>query len=176
MTDPFLAEIRMFGGNFAPNGWALCNGQLMSISQNTALFALLGTTYGGDGRVTFGLPNLMGTAPMQQGQGPGLSTRWLGETGGEPNVTLLTSEMPTHTHAVNAVDAGGDVTTPNGALWASAMIGRVGTNMYSNGPANVMMNPMTTTITGGSQPHNNMPPYLTITFIIALQGIFPQRP
>src|SRR5436309_282539 len=102
MTDPFLAEIRMFGGNFAPTGWALCNGQLMSISQNTALFALLGTTYGGDGRVTFGLPNLMGTAPMQQGQGPGLSDRWLGETGGVPYVTLLTSEMATHNHTVNA--------------------------------------------------------------------------
>jgi microcystin-dependent protein len=176
MTDPFLAEIRMFGGNFAPTGWALCNGQLMSISQNTALFALLGTTYGGDGRVTFGLPNLMGTAPMQQGQGPGLSARWLGETGGEPYVTLLTSEMAAHNHTVNCVDAGGDVTTPNGALWASAMIGRVGTNMYSNAAPNQLMNPMTTTITGGSQPHNNMPPYLCVTFIIALQGIFPQRP
>jgi microcystin-dependent protein len=176
MTDPFLAEIRMFGGNFAPTGWALCNGQLMSISQNTALFALLGTTYGGDGRVTFGLPNLMGTAPMQQGQGAGLSPRYLGETAGEPNVTLLTSEMPAHTHLANAVDAGGDVTTPNGAVWASAMIGKVGTNMYSNAAPNQLMNPMTTGITGGSQPHNNMPPYLTVTFIIALQGIFPQRP
>src|SRR5947209_666152 len=98
MTDPFLAEIRMFGGNFAPTGWALCNGQLMSISQNTALFSLLGTTYGGDGRVTFGLPNLQGSTPMQQGQGPGLSTRYLGETAGEPYVTLLQSEMPMHTH------------------------------------------------------------------------------
>jgi microcystin-dependent protein len=176
MTDPFLAEVRMFGGNFAPRGWALCNGQLMSISQNTALFSLLGTTYGGDGRVTFGLPNLQGTAPMQQGQGAGLSFRSLGETGGEPNVTLLQSEMPMHTHTVNAYDGSGEVTTPNGAFWASAMIGRVGTNMYSNAAPNQVMNPMSTTITGGSQPHNNMPPYLTVTFIIALQGIFPQRP
>jgi len=176
MTDNFLAEIRMFAGNFAPNGWALCNGQLMSISQNTALFSLLGTTYGGDGRVTFGLPNLVGTAPMQQGQGPGLSDRFLGETGGEPDVTLLTSEMAAHTHQANAVDASGDVTTPNAALWASAMIGRVGTNMYSTGAPTQLMNPITTSITGGSQPHNNMPPYLCVTFIIALQGIFPQRP
>ena len=176
MTDPFLAEIRMFAGNFAPRGWALCNGQLISISQNTALFALLGTTYGGDGKVTFALPNLQGSAPMQQGQGQGLSERWLGETGGDPYVTLLTSEMPAHTHLVNAVDASGDVTTPNNALWASAMVGRVGTNMYSSAAPSKTMNPMSTGITGGSQPHNNMPPYLTVTFIIALQGIFPQRP
>jgi len=176
MTDPFLAEIRMFAGNFAPRGWALCDGQLIPISQNTALFALLGTTYGGDGKTTFALPNLMGTAPMQQGQGPGLSDRFLGETGGVPYVTLLTSEIPAHTHQVNAVDAGGDVTTPGNAYWASATIGRVGTNMYSNATPNQMMNPMTTAITGGSQPHNNMPPYLCVTFIIALQGIFPQRP
>jgi microcystin-dependent protein len=176
MTDPFLAEIRMFAGNFAPTGWAICNGQLISISQNTALFSLLGTTYGGDGRVTFALPDLQGAAPMQQGQGPGLSARWLGETSGVPYVTLLTSEMPAHTHQVNAVDASGDVTTPNNALWASALLGRVGTNMYSDAAPDQMMNPMTTGITGGSQPHNNMPPYLCVNFIIALQGIFPQRP
>jgi len=176
MTDPFLAEIRMFAGNFAPNGWALCDGQLMSISQNTALFSLLGTTYGGDGRVTFGLPDLQGTAPMQQGQGPGLSDRFLGETAGETAVQLIASEMPTHTHQVNAVDASGDVTTPDGALWASAMIGRVGTNMYSSAAPNQLMSAMSTGISGGGLPHNNMPPYLCVTFIIALQGIFPQRP
>jgi len=176
MTDPFLAEIRMFAGNFAPNGWALCNGQLMSISQNTALFSLLGTTYGGDGRVTFGLPDLTDSAPMQQGDGPGLTSRSLGELGGESAVTLLNSEMPVHVHQVNAVDAGGDATTPNGALWASAMLGRVGTNMYSTAAPNQLMNAMTTGITGGSLPHNNMPPYLCVTFIIALQGIFPSRP
>src|SRR4029079_9729691 len=111
MSNPFVAEIRMFAGNFAPRGWALCDGQLMPISQNTALFSLLGTTYGGDCRATFALPNLQGAAPMQQGQGPGLSARWLGETGGATNVSLLTAEMPAHTHPVNAVDAGGDVTT-----------------------------------------------------------------
>jgi microcystin-dependent protein len=176
MSDPFLAEIRMFGGNFAPTGWALCNGQLIPISQNTALFSLLGTNYGGDGRSTFALPNLMGMAPMQQGQGPGLSDRLLGETSGVPSVTLLTSQMPAHTHQVNAVDASGDVTTPGNAVWASAMLGRAGTNMYSDAAPNQMMTPMTTAITGGSQPHNNMPPYLCVSFIIALQGIFPQRP
>jgi microcystin-dependent protein len=175
MTDPFLAEVRMFGGNFAPTGWALCNGQLMSISQNTALFALLGTTYGGDGRVTFGLPNLMGSAPMQQGQGPGLSFRSLGEIGGEPAVTLLTSEMAAHTHVPNAYAGDGDQTSPGNAVWGQTGIGRQGTPLYAPTP-NVMMNPMTTGITGGSQPHNNLPPYLCVTFIIALQGIFPQRP
>ena len=176
MTSPFVAEIRMFAGSFAPTGWALCNGQLLPISQNTALFSLLGTTYGGDGKSTFGLPNLQGCAPMQQGQGPGLSLRDLGETAGEQAVTLLTTEIPVHNHTVSAFDGSGEVTTPDGALWASAMIGRAGTNMYSNQAPNVVMNPMTTTITGGSQPHNNMPPYLCVTFIIALQGIFPQRP
>ena len=175
MTDPFLAEIRQFGGSFAPRGWALCNGQLMSISQNTALFSLLGTTYGGDGRVTFGLPNLMGSAPMQQGQGAGLSARFLGETGGEPYVTLLTSEMAQHTHTVNAWNNQGDTPSPQNAVWGTVMSGRQGTPLYAPTP-NVMMNPMTTTITGGSQPHNNLPPYLCVTFIIALQGIFPQRP
>jgi len=176
MAQPYVGEIRMFAGNFAPNGWALCDGQLMSISQNTALFSLLGTTYGGDGRVTFGLPDLTDSAPMQQGDGPGLTSRSLGELGGESAVTLLNSEMPVHVHQVNAVDAGGDATTPNGALWASAMLGRVGTNMYSTAAPNQLMNAMTTGITGGSLPHNNMPPYLCVTFIIALQGIFPSRP
>jgi microcystin-dependent protein len=175
MTDPFVAEIRMFGGNFAPKGWALCNGQLLPISQNTALFSLLGTTYGGDGKSTFALPDLQGCAPMQQGQGGGLSLRDLGETSGEPYVTLLVSEMPLHNHTVGAYDGGGEVTVPDGALWASAMVGRVGTNMYSNAAPNVVMNPMSTTITGGSLPHNNMPPYLTVTFIIALQGVYPPR-
>jgi len=177
MTDPFLAEIRMFGGNFAPRGWALCNGQLMSISQNTALFSLLGTTYGGDGRTTFGLPNLQGTAPMQQGQGPGLSDRFLGESGGEPFVTLIQSEMPQHTHTALAVDDAGDSTDPTGRTWAQALQGRVGDKLYSVGQApNQIMGTQAVLPTGGSQPHNNMPPYLTVTFIIALQGIFPQRP
>jgi microcystin-dependent protein len=177
MTDPFLAEIRMFGGNFAPAGWALCNGQLMSISQNTALFSLLGTTYGGDGRTTFGLPNLQGSAPIQQGQGPGLSQRYLGEVGGTPTVTLLQSEMPQHTHTAQAVDDSGDSTDPTGRTWAQALQGRVGDPLYSAGPApNLTMGQQTVQPTGGSQPHNNMQPYLTVTFIIALSGVFPQRP
>jgi microcystin-dependent protein len=176
MTDPFLAEVRPFAGNFAPTGWALCNGQLMSISQNTALFSLLGTNYGGDGRVTFGLPNLMGSAPMQQGQGPGLSQRYLGESGGEPSVTLLSSEMPNHTHRVLAVDASGDTTSPAGASFAQARNGRVADRIYSTDTPNLTMAPQAALPAGGSAPHNNMPPYLCVTFIIALQGIFPQRP
>jgi microcystin-dependent protein len=177
VTDPFLAEIRIFAGTFAPRGWALCNGQLMSISQNTALFSLLGTTYGGDGRVTFGLPNLQGSTPMQQGQGPGLSARYLGEIGGEQYVTLLQSEMAQHTHTALSVDAGGDKTDPTGNTWATARTSRSGDPLYSLGQAaNLTMAAQSTNVTGGSQPHNNMQPYLTLTFIIALQGIFPQRP
>jgi microcystin-dependent protein len=176
VTDPFLAEIRIFAGNFAPNGWALCNGQLMSISQNTALFSLLGVTYGGDGRVTFGLPDLPGSAPLQQGQGPGLSQRDLGETAGEQAVTLLSTEMPAHTHAANALNSSGSTDSPANAVWAEATYGRQAANIYSTAAPNVAMNPQTTQINGGSQPHNNMPPYLALNFIIALQGIFPQRP
>lgn len=177
MTDPFLAEIRMFGGNFAPRGWALCNGQLMPISQNTALFSLLGTTYGGDGRVTFGLPNLQATAPLQQGQGNGLSPRWLGEQGGSPTVTLQNSELPAHTHAVQASTGSGNSTQPAGAVFAAANSGKVGAKLYSAAqPANVAMNPASIAPTGGSQPHNNMPPFLCVTFVIALEGIYPQRP
>ena len=167
----------MFGGNFAPRGWALCNGQLMSISQNTALFALLGVTYGGDGRVTFGLPNLQGSTPMQQGQGAGLSPRYLGEVGGTPYVTLINSEMAMHTHTALAYDDSGTLPSPTNNTWAQALKGRVGDNLYSIGQQpNTLMNSQTVLPTGGSQPHNNMPPYLTVTFIIALEGIFPQRP
>lgn len=177
MTEPYVAEIRMFAGNFAPYGWALCNGQLMAISQNTALFSLLGTTYGGDGRVTFGLPNLMGSAPMQAGQGGGLSDRVLGEIGGEPSVTLLSSEMPAHTHVPMAYDGNGDKATPENAVWGQVSYGRGGgVDLYSPNAANQMMSPLSTGVTGGSQPHNNMPPYLAVTFIIALQGVFPARP
>lgn len=177
MSDPFLAEIRMFAGNFAPTGWALCNGQLLPISQNTALFALLGTFYGGDGKVTFALPNLTGSAPLQQGQGQGLSARDLGESGGVPNVTLLSSEMPAHTHVPQAVTASsGNANNPVGDVWAPAQFGRVAENLYSTNAPDLQMSPLAVGIAGGSQPHNNMPPYLCITFIIALQGIFPARP
>jgi len=176
MSDPFLAEIRMFAGNFAPTGWALCDGQLMPISQNTALFSLLGTTYGGDGRVTFGLPNLQGTMPMQQGQGPGLSARFLGQVGGEQAVTLLAAEMPQHTHAASGVAALGNANSPAGAVWGEAGIGRQLDLIYSTAQPSTQMSPQAVQQAGGSQPHNNMPPYLCVTFIIALQGIFPQRP
>lgn len=176
MTDQFVAEIRIFAGNFAPSGWAVCNGQLLPISQNTALFSLLGTTYGGDGKVTFALPNLMGRAPLQPGQGQGLSIRDLGETGGVPTVTLLPSEMPTHTHAPQAVTtSSGDTNNPVGATWAAARFGRVAENLYSTNPPNVQMSPQAVGPAGAGLPHNNMPPYLCVTFIIALQGIYPQR-
>jgi len=172
MADPFVAEIRMFAGNFAPTGWAACNGQLMSISQNTALFSLLGTTYGGDGRSTFGLPNLQGMTPMFWGQGPGLSLYDLGQTGGEPTVTLLTTQMPGHTHQASGLQGAGNQASPAGNTWAE--LGRA-TDLYAAAPGSATMSPLATSVAGGSQPHNNMPPYLVVMFIIALQGIFPPR-
>lgn len=173
MSNPFVAEIRIFAGNFAPTGWALCNGQLMPISQNTALFSLLGTTYGGDGKSNFALPNLQGTAPMQQGQGPGLSQRVLGETGGEQRVTLLQTEMPAHTHSVQCVSAGGGTNSPQNAIWAGG--GRGAPPMYTPAGNSASMSPFAVSQAGGNLPHNNMPPFLGLTFIIALQGVFPAR-
>jgi microcystin-dependent protein len=176
MADPFLSEIRMFGGNYAPRSWALCQGQLMSIAQNTALFSLLGTNFGGDGRVTFGLPNLQGSAPLMAGNGPGLTPRDLGEVGGEPSVTLLSSQMAQHNHAALGTGQPGTTPDPTGAVWAVAGVAR-GTNMYSSNPgSSPPMNAQAFAPSGGSQPHNNMPPYLVVSFIICLQGIFPQRP
>jgi microcystin-dependent protein len=173
MANPFVAEIRIFAGNFAPTGWALCNGQLMPISQNTALFSLLGTTYGGDGKSNFALPNLQGSAPLQPGQGPGLSLRDLGETGGEQTVTLLETEMPAHSHGVQAATTGG-LPGPGGNAWASGLKGHPGSYVAPTSPT-VQMNPFGTSIAGGNLPHNNMSPYLCLTFIIALQGVFPAR-
>jgi microcystin-dependent protein len=179
MADPFVAEIRMFGFNFAPTGWAFCNGQLLPIRQNTALFALLGTTYGGDGKSNFALPNLQDSAPMQAGQAQGLSQRWLGEQGGSETVTLLQSEMPVHTHSMMARGAVGATTDPEGASpanmsWVSgAAFGQV--RGYSTAvPADTPMS-ATLAVAGGDQPHNNMQPYLALNFCIALQGIFPPR-
>jgi microcystin-dependent protein len=174
MSNPFLAEIRIFAGNFAPTGWATCDGQLMPISQNTALFSLLGTTYGGNGTSNFALPNLQGCAPMQAGQGPGLSLRDLGETAGEQTVTLLRSEMPAHTHQALAA---GDTTqsTPAGNAWGTGQKGFGNVYAVSNPQTNVAMNPLGTSVAGGNLPHNNMPPFLGLTFIIALQGVFPAR-
>ena len=170
MADPFLAEIRIFPFNFAPRGWAFCNGQLMPISQNTALFALLGVTYGGDGKSTFALPDLQGAAPMHPGQGPGLSLRDLGEAGGTETVTLLTSEIPLHSHTLQAFPSA-EVANPTPTRgWGNAP-------MYqAPGMSFGAMAPETIAPTGGSQPHNNMQPYLTLNFCIALQGVFPQRP
>jgi microcystin-dependent protein len=173
MADPFVAEIRMFSFNFAPKGWAGCNGQLMPISQNTALFSLLGVIYGGDGRSTFGLPNLQGNAPMFYEQGPGLSNHTIGESGGTESVTLLQSEMPIHSHPVNAaiIDiADSNIPTGNN-------IGKATTKVFNNlaNGSLVQMNTQTISNMGGSMPHNNMMPYLVLNFCIALQGIFPPR-
>ena len=169
MADPFVAEIRIFPFNFAPKGWAWCNGQLMPISQNTALFALLGTTYGGDGKSTFALPNLQGSAPMHPGQGPGLSLHGLGEIGGNTSVTLLESEIPAHNHFVSVSGRPANENDAAGQYWAGASINTYTTNATSL----VAMAPEALAPAGGDQPHNNMQPYLTFYFCIALQGVFP---
>ena len=175
MSDPFVAEIRMFGGNFAPTGWAQCNGQLLPISQNTALFSLLGTFYGGDGKSTFALPNLQGSSPVGQGQGPGLSDYFIGQTAGSQTSTLLISEIPIHTHTLRGNFNQGDVFDPgpDRALARSA----TGFLYQSDTSANLTaMSPQALSVAGGSLPHNNMQPYLTVVFIIAMQGVFPARP
>lgn len=171
MADPFVAEIRIFPFNFAPKGWAFCDGQLLPLSQNTALFSLLGTTYGGDGKSTFALPDLQGRAPMHPGQGPGLSLHDLGETGGSETVTLLESEMPAHSHGVNASLSDAIERIPTGQLFATG----IAIGQYAAPGALVQLNPNATTPAGGDQPHNNMQPYLTFNFNIALQGVFPPR-
>ena len=171
MADPFVAEIRIFPFNFAPKGWAFCDGQLMPISQNTALFSLLGTFYGGDGKSTFALPNLQGSAPVHQGQGQGLSEYFLGQNGGTEFVTLLQSEMPAHSHAMNIAGSEALSNTPAGQYFAVG----AGINMYTPAAALTPMAIEALTVAGGSLPHNNMMPYLGLTFIIALQGIFPAR-
>ncbi|HSB63292.1 MAG TPA: tail fiber protein [Thermoanaerobaculia bacterium] len=172
--DPFVAEIRIFPFNFAPKGWAFCDGQLMPISQNTALFSLLGTTYGGDGKSNFALPNMQGNAPMHPGQGPGLSLHDLGETGGSETVTLLESEIPSHSHALQGVPnpALVKLPSPNGSLARSQ-----NTNLYqtNSGGGLVAMSVQALAPAGGDQAHNNMQPYLTFYFNIALQGVFPPR-
>jgi microcystin-dependent protein len=175
MANPFVAEIRIFAGNFAPVGWALCDGQLMSISQNTALFSLLGTTYGGDGRSTFGLPNLQGMAPIQQGQGPGLSLRDLGETGGETTVTVLPSQIASHAHGLLGSSNAGDQSTPANNVFAEAKKQKLATKLYASTPGTSPVIGATLQPTGGNGAHNNMPPYLALTFIIALQGVYPPR-
>lgn len=167
--EPFLGEIRIFGGNFAPHGWALCQGQVLPIAQNTALFSILGTTYGGNGTTTFALPDLRGRAAMGMGQGPGLSDRTLGETGGTESVTLINSQLPAHNHS-HAVPA------TNEAATSSRPVGKVPAagGAYAD-TSDGTMAADTTGISGGNQPHNNMQPFITMNYIIALQGIYPSR-
>jgi len=175
MADPFVAEIRIFPFNFAPRGWAWCDGQLMPLSQNTALFSLLGTTYGGDGKSTFALPDLQGRAPMYWDQGPGLSLHDIGETGGSETVTLLESEIPAHSHAMMAQTNPGQVNAPSAAVTLARSQGGSAYVPGSPTPALVNMADQTLTPAGGDQPHNNLQPYLTFYFNIALQGVFPPR-
>ncbi|GAA0357380.1 phage tail protein [Bacillus horti] len=172
--DPFIGEIRVFSGTYAPLGWAFCNGQLIPISQNTTLFAILGTTYGGDGKTTFALPNLQGRVPLHAGNGPGLSQRILGQMGGENAVTLIEANLPNHLHSVNVAGSGTQA-SPEGAVWASG--GRGQAETYTSPNSNLVpMSPAAISPSGGSTPHENKQPFLTVNFIIALEGIFPQRP
>jgi microcystin-dependent protein len=174
MTTPFIGEIRMFGGNFNPRGWAFCQGQLLSIAQNTALFSILGTTYGGNGQTTFALPDLRGRAPIQQGTnppGPGLQPYTLGQQGGVETVTLISTQMPAHNHTINVATEDADQKNPTGQVLAAP-----GAPAYA-APSNINANlaPQAVGVAGGSQPHENRPPYLAINFIIALEGIYPSR-
>lgn len=173
MSEPFLAEIRIFAGNFAPRGWAFCDGQLLPVSQNTALFSLIGTTYGGDGRTTTALPNLQGRAPMHPGRGPGLTARRLGERGGVEMVTLSEAQMANHNHTLRSYARPGDLADPTGHSLARSS----GGNAYQDDTSNnlVQLNGAAVGNTGGSQAHNNMQPFLTLNFIIALQGLYPSR-
>ncbi len=171
--EPFIGQIIMFGGNFAPRGWALCDGSLLQVSQNAALFSILGTTYGGDGRTTFGLPDLRGRVPMHAGNGPGLSSRRLGEKGGTEAVTLATSQIPAHTHSANAVQPAGNSNDAQNNFWADDA--GVSSGTYHSGPENTAMNPGAIGNTGGSGSHTNVQPFLCVNFIIALVGTFPSR-
>ena len=169
--DPFVAEIRIFPFNFAPRGWVWCDGQILPLSQNTALFSLLGTTYGGNGTNNFALPDFQGRVPMHPGQGPGLSLHTLGEAGGTETVTLLESQIPSHTHQIKNSSEDAETNEVAGNSMAKATEA-----VYSNSNPNTKMSESTLTSVGGDQPHNNMMPYITYNFCIALQGVFPPRP
>ena len=171
MSNPFIGEIRMFGGNFAPVNWAFCNGQLVPISQNDALFALIGTTYGGDGQNTFQLPDLRSRVPIHQGQGPGLSNNVIGQTGGVEQVTVTTPQLATHTHVAAADGGTGTANSPAGNVWASS----TGAIQFTTAGSNTTMSASSVGAAGGNQPHDNMIPFLTVSFIIALYGVFPSR-
>lgn len=179
MADAYIGEIRIFAGNFAPKDWALCNGQLLPIAQNTVLYSILGVQFGGDGKTTFALPNLMGRAPMHQGNGAGLSPRTVGEIDGSPTVTLLTTEIPAHSHIPQAVNAQGTTSTSTGNYWAQSPESgppnkRTQAPLY-NSQVNVNMSPVALNTAGGTQPHNNMQPFIAQNFIICLRGEFPSR-
>ncbi|WP_019962361.1 phage tail protein [Woodsholea maritima] len=171
MSDPYVGEIRMFAGNFAPRGWAFCDGQLLAVSQNDALYSLLGTIYGGDGRTTFGLPDMRGRIPLHQGRGPGLSERRLGSKGGAEKVTLTVNQMPSHTHNIRANTQPGDSDSPAGRVFAET----ASTPIYAEDNPSVNFNSETITQTGGSRAHYNMQPSICVNFIIALFGIYPSR-
>jgi microcystin-dependent protein len=177
--DPFVAEIRIFPFNFAPTGWAFCDGQLLPISQNPALFSLLGTTYGGDGKSNFALPNLQGCVPMHYNQGPGLSLHDIGESSGSETVTLLTTQMPSHSHFLNATSSAGTAADPTGLLYAngnwSNQVGSGAVQYYGVAAPNVTLATDVLASTGGNTAHNNLMPYLTLNFCIALQGVYPSR-
>ncbi len=173
MSEPFTAEIRIFAGNFAPRGWAFCNGQLLPVSQNTALFSLIGTTYGGDGRSTTALPNLQGRAPMHPGRGPGLTARRLGQRGGVETVTLSEAQMPSHEHTVRASNNPSTAVAPSNE---TALARAMGGTAYKGGTSpNASFAEGALLATGGDQPHNNLQPYLCMSFIIALVGLYPSR-
>ena len=165
MSNPFVGEIRMFGGNFAPAGWAFCSGQLLAISENDVLFNLIGTTYGGDGQQTFALPDLQGRLPMHQG-----NSHVIGEKSGVESVTLTTQQIPLHNHAPLAVSGNGNQSTPQGGVWAG-----VTTSIYTSNPSNIAFNPALGGNAGGSQPHENLMPYLAVSFIISLFGVYPTQ-
>ncbi|MFY9803686.1 MAG: tail fiber protein [Candidatus Acidiferrales bacterium] len=170
-TTPYLGQILMVGFNFAPNNWALCNGQILSISQNTALFSLIGTYYGGDGQTTFALPDLRGRVPVGQGQGPGLSPYVIGETGGEEQVTLTISNMPAHSHPLMGTSMAGTSASPTGTIWGA----QSRLDIYSSATPDTPMGGGSVGTAGGGLPHDNRSPYLTITYIIALEGVYPPR-
>ena len=171
-AEEYIGEIRMFAGNFAPRNWAYCNGQLLSIAENTALFAIIGTTYGGDGRTNFALPDLRGRVPLHAGSGPGLTNKYLGQMGGYERVTLSVAQIPSHTHQARASSETPDTNSPEDAVPAT----KARTNLYTSETADVNMGTTAIANTGGSQAHDNMPPFLTIHYIISLYGVYPSRP
>jgi len=173
--DPYVGEIRIFSGNYAPVGWALCNGQLLTIQSNSALFSIIGFRYGGDNKSTFALPNLQAKAAVGQGAGQGLTPRVIASTGGSATATLLSTQMPSHTHMATSIPTVGGTVTPTNALWGTSS-GLVPKPIYSkDNVIDTQMNPTALASTGGSQPHNNMQPYVSMSFIIALEGVYPPK-